>query len=304
MAILLVNIDNPATMALNEFYDYNGHCYALSCSRDREDGVAITFNDFYESTVATSQMSKIPVVFCRKEDEKLYIVGWYKSAEIHSKRRFVSLFLEGNIVANASDVVLLKQKKIIESVTANFMFRNYCVIEMEDGRYDKLAELIYVDADEKNKYTNVFTRYPYVHIELDGRAKKSYDVAIRYCESLAGNIMNDNCQGIAEIKALKLYAEEAVRLDKSKADGYYYLALANYQLGFVKDGMKAVERALTIEPEASDINALKANLLVSMGYFDTALELYQKAAQLDDDESELYLEYAQRVLQIKRQSQW
>ena len=62
MAILLVNIDNPATMALNEFYDYNGHCYALSCSRDREDGVAITFNDFYESTVATSQMSKIPVV--------------------------------------------------------------------------------------------------------------------------------------------------------------------------------------------------------------------------------------------------
>ena len=68
--------------------------------------------------------------------------------------------------------------------------------------------------------------------------------------------------------------------------------------------MKAVERALTIEPEASDINALKANLLVSMGYFDTALELYQKATQLDDDESELYLEYAQRVLQIKRQSQW
>ena len=203
-------------------------------------------------------------------------------------------------MANASDVVLLKQMKMIEGVTANFMFRNYCVIEMEDSRYDKLAELIYVDADE----TNVFTRYPYVHIELDGRAKKSYDVAIRYCGSLAGNIMNDNCQGIAEIKALKLYAEEAVRLDKSKADGYYYLALANYQLGFVKDGMKAVERALTIEPEASDINALKANLLVSRGYFDAALELYQKAAQLDSDESELYLEYAQRALQIKRQSQW
>ena len=68
--------------------------------------------------------------------------------------------------------------------------------------------------------------------------------------------------------------------------------------------MKAGERALTIEPEASDINALKANLLVSRGYFDAALELYQKAAQLDSDESELYLEYAQRALQIKRQSQW
>lgn len=296
MAILLVNIENTATMALNEFFDYNGHCYAVSTSRDCAEGVAITFNDFYDSTVAANKMTDIPVVFCHQSDDKLYIVGWYKSADIYSKVKQVSLFLEGNIVANASDVVVLREKRVVEGISCNFMFKNYCVIEMEDCRYDKLAELVYVE-DHKN---NAFVRYPYVHIDLDRKAKKNYDVAIRYCENIASAIMNDECQGITEIKALQLYAREAVEADRKASDGYYYLAMADYQLGFVKDGMKAVERALSIEKDAADIMALKANLLVSMGHYDAAIELYEKAMQADSDAAE---EYNCQITKVRRMQQ-
>ena len=51
--------------------------------------------------------------------------------------------------------------------------------------------------------------------------------------------------------------------------------------------MKAVEKALRLEPEASDIIAQKAAILVSMGYMDSAKELFQKAYELSGDESYL-----------------
>ena len=50
MAILAVKIDNLATLRMNEFFDYAGHCWALSRSRDGEDAVGAELEDFYEGT--------------------------------------------------------------------------------------------------------------------------------------------------------------------------------------------------------------------------------------------------------------
>ena len=38
-------------------------------------------------------------------------------------------------------------------------------------------------------------------------------------------------------------------LNGREADGYYYEAMADEQLGRVRQGMKAIEKALRIEPE-------------------------------------------------------
>ena len=48
MAILAVKIDNLATLRMNEFFDYAGHCWALSRSRSSEDAVGAELEDFYE----------------------------------------------------------------------------------------------------------------------------------------------------------------------------------------------------------------------------------------------------------------
>lgn len=298
MAILLVNIEDRASIALNEFFDYNGHCYALSNRRNNSEGVAISFNDFYDSTVATDKMSDVTVVFCEKQEDKIYVLGWYENAEIYSKSKQVSLFLRGNIIANSADVVRLNSPKYLEGLSGSFMFKNYNVIEMEDSRYDILTKLVY----SFDKKANAFVRYPYIHVELDPRAKRNYYVSIKYCESIASAIMSDRCQSLAEIKALYMYANEAMQADKSLADGYYYFAMACYQLGFTKEGIKAVEKALKIEPKAADITALKANILISMGHYEAAAELYGAAAKLDAENENDYLELEKRALDIKYQN--
>ena len=99
--------------------------------------------------------------------------------------------------------------------------------------------------------------------------------------------MNDSCRGIEELAELRVYAKLATERNRGDADGFYYLAMACYQLGFLKDAMKAVEKALRLEPEASDIIAQKAAILVSMGYMDSAKKLFQKAYELSGDESYL-----------------
>lgn len=320
MAILLVNIEDEASMALNEFFDYAGHCYALSCRRDQAEGLAISLHDFYDSTVATKRMREIPVVFCEKKDAAIRIVGWYKKADIYSRSKHISPFLQGNIVANASEVVRLSKPIQIEEIYADFTSQNYNVIEMEDSRYDKLAELVYTEPSQffcGHKIENNFARYPYVHINMDPAAKRNYTNALQYCESLAEAIMNDECQGIFEIKALELYARELINADRNSADGYYYLAMACYQLGLVKEAMKAIERAIRLEKEASDLKALKANILVSMGHYDAAIELYRLAAETliaeakgaDKDEAaeleelaDQYIGQEKRALSIKHQN--
>ena len=104
MAILAVKIDNLATLRMNEFFDYAGHCWALSRSRDREDAVGAELEDFYEGTVRSGHIEGVPVVFIHGNQA----VGWYISATVYRYIRHPSLFLEGNICADTRNVRLLK----------------------------------------------------------------------------------------------------------------------------------------------------------------------------------------------------
>ena len=80
--------------------------------------------------------------------------------------------------------------------------------------------------------------------------------------------MEDRCQGLGTVKALEELALEATRLSAGNVNGWYYLAMANYQLGFVRKGLKAIDRAVRLEPEADDLLAMKGNLLVSNSCFE------------------------------------
>lgn len=62
-----------------------------------------------------------------------------------------------------------------------------------------------------------------------------------------------------------------------EADGYYYEAMADEQLGRVRQGMKAIEKALRIEPEAADLMAVKGQLLVGMNRNEAAAQWFHKA---------------------------
>ncbi|MEI3339735.1 MAG: hypothetical protein V8R80_07125 [Eubacterium sp.] len=101
--------------------------------------------------------------------------------------------------------------------------------------------------------------------------------------------MNDECQGIGEIKALEQYAKKAVSLNGKDADGYYYLAMACWQLGFRKGWHEGHQKAEQMEPEAADILAQKAALLVSMGHVIPGAELYEEAASRSREEEYLLM---------------
>ena len=47
MAILVVRIEDASTLLMNEFFDYNGRCYALTRSRKENTDVCINLEDFY-----------------------------------------------------------------------------------------------------------------------------------------------------------------------------------------------------------------------------------------------------------------
>ena len=63
MAILVVRIEDVSTLLMNEFFDYNGRCYALTRSRKENTDVCINLEDFYEGTVQSESLEDIPVVF-------------------------------------------------------------------------------------------------------------------------------------------------------------------------------------------------------------------------------------------------
>lgn len=46
MAILVVRIEDVSTLLMNEFFDYNGRCYALTRSRKENTDVCINLEDF------------------------------------------------------------------------------------------------------------------------------------------------------------------------------------------------------------------------------------------------------------------
>lgn len=285
MAILVIKIEDISTLFMNEFFDYDGNCYGLTRSRMQNSEKCINLEDFYDGTVRSTEMGHVPVVFVIERDEHFYVAGWYREAVVYRNICRPSFFLEGNVKADARDVWLLPESERQYGLDCRFGRNLYEVIESDDSRYQPLLTWIMSYSGK-----NAFLRYAFVDISIDGRARRDYDFCIEKCTRLAQNLMGDNCKDIREIKALETYAQQASILNSRAADGYYYLAMASHQLGQVKKGIKAVEKALKLEPEASDILAMKGNLLVSMGYTEEAAELFHRAWQTEGDEDYLILE--------------
>ncbi len=278
MAILAVKIDNWATLRMNEFFDYAGHCWALSRSREKEDAVGAELEDFYEATVRSGHIEGIPVVFIYENQ----VVGWYTSAIVYRYIRHPALFLEGNVCADTRDVRLLKQPTAIEGMEFP-KNKNYLVIETGDVRYLPLKTLI-------SESRGPFDVVDYAKTATDSRArnigrKDRVKVLLQKCEIFAGEIMEDRCQGIGTVKGLAELALEVTRMAADNVNGWYYLAMAYYQLGIVRKGLKAIDKAIRLEPDGDDLLVLKGNLLVSNGCFEEALRCYEEACAINPEDS-------------------
>ncbi len=309
MAILAVKIDNLATLRMNEFFDYAGHCWALSRSRDREDAVGAELEDFYEGTVQSGHIDGVPVIFVYENQ----IVGWYETAVVYRYIRHPSLFLEGNICADTRNVRLLKcpapvGKRIFgdESTGLDFVRnKNYLVIESGDMRYNPLKKML-------NEAQGPFETVDYAKAVTDRRVRlfgqvnrtaglkkmaaskkpgrssgttERIEGLLKGCGIFAAEIMEDCCRDIGTVKALGELALSVTRLSAANVNGWYYLAMANYQLGFVRKGLKAIDRAIRLEPDGDDLLVMKGNLLVSNSCFEEALRCYEQAYAINPEDS-------------------
>ena len=329
MAILAVKIENQATLKMNEFFDYNGRCYALARSRTKNCAIGAELEDFYECTVLSDWIESVPVVFlCDKAGDKAgdgagagsdgpYICGWYKEAKIYRRVFHPSLFLEGNICARSTDAVLLSDSGQIPAASAfpamSWTFRDklYRVIEDDEEGYEALEKLL------KGSHPQALPiRYELVSSAIDkGRihrlpadyqretkkkpsAKEAAQLQCDYClgesENYAIRLMTDRCESIADIKTLREFSDMAATFVKDETDAHYYKALAEEHLGFIREGLKSVNRALKLEPDGADIIALKANLLADSGNYEAAIGLYDESYAISGDES--YLLMKGRVL--------
>lgn len=282
MAILAVRIEDENSLKLNEFFDYDGKCYALTRSRESSDKTCIDLADFYEGTARDSVIRDVPVIFVLDEKERDNLIcGWYRRADIYREIRRPSLFLEGNVCCLSGEAVLLP---IADRMHLPEGFRDslYHVFEEDDADYDYLKRLT-----ESWSGENDCLRADHIRIAVEPSCRRSYEACIEKCSDLAQQIMSDACEDIRAMKSLEAYASRAVTLSGRAADGHYYLAMACYQLGKVKAGMKAVERALRIEPDAADIIALKGNLLISMQYISEGAAHFHEAWQISGDEDYL-----------------
>lgn len=282
MAILLVKVERKESLPLNEFFDYNGFCYAISRDRDRQGDSAIKMDDFFEASIKTQELEGITVIFTAEYEGENVIVGWYRSATVFKEVKRPSLFLEGNIVARSSDVVLLPENRRDIKVQWQRKDRNYDIVELEDRRYDDLLRKIAAYGGD-----NAFLRYPYVEAKMIPSAIKSVEACNEACEYYASNLLNNTCKGIAEIKMLELYGKKLSEMAPKSADGFYYLAMAQCQLGFPKKAIKSIEKAIKLEPDASDLIAQKGLILCSMDYNKPAADSFAQAYELSHDESYL-----------------
>ena len=99
MAILLVKIPEQATLPMNEFFDYDGVCWALSRSRYAGGRECIRLEDFYDSDVRAEEIGPVTVLFvCKEEktredgwimleedseeDVRWLAAGWYREAKV------------------------------------------------------------------------------------------------------------------------------------------------------------------------------------------------------------------------------
>lgn len=312
MAILLVKIPEQATLPMNEFFDYDGVCWALSRSRYAGGRECIHLEDFYDSDVRAEEIGPVTVLFvCKEEkaqedgwimleedsgeDVRWLAAGWYRDAKVFRQLQLPSLFLEGNICADARNVVLLPpdQRFPVECRfrhSSGFFSRReeetfYEVVESMDSRHDDLLKQI-----NSYKGANAFLSYAQVQARPESGVLSSYDTCIERCSEIAQALMADQCSDIREIKEMQLCAEKAASLRRNDPDGHYYLAMACYQLGQVRKAVKAVGKALALEPDASDIMALKASILVSMGHIPEAAQLFHAAWLEEGDEDYLIME--------------
>lgn len=285
MAILLVKIEDTASLALNEFFDYNGHCYALAGSRSGDQKDRFRMEEFYEATMDTEVLEEIPVFFVTGEGAKATLLGWYKKARITRKVRSISLFLEGNVEATASDVVLLPEENRRISIEWQTPGQLYEVVEEEDMRHGKLKGLLKTEPEK-----NAFLRYAFAPVKLEPKLIKQPDACLEYCSRLAEVLLNNQCQDISEIKLLEQYARKVTEKKRNDPDGYYYHALACCHLGFFKEGIKSVQKAIELEPEAADLKALKGMLLVEKAYYKDSATCLREAYEKTHEEEYLLLE--------------
>lgn len=284
MAILLVKISDERSLALNEFYDYCGCCYASTRSREKMDGKVIDMSSFYDAAINTKSLRDIPVVFVSNE-ESASVFGWYKKAEIFSEMQTPSLFLQGNIKAYATDCLWIPKKGQSYKVKCFLKDQLYEVIEEEDQRFLFLKQLMgnYCGNNQMIRYHSAI---PYTIPQ----AMQKIEICKTVCEKWANLVSAEECRDIRDIKTLEVYAKKMCEKDRKNPDGYYYLALACYQLGFIKEGLKQINKALQLERGASDLMALKGLLLVSKGHIDSAAECLHDAFMKSQYEGYLLLE--------------
>lgn len=285
MAILVVRIEDVSTLLMNEFFDYNGRCYALTRSRKENTDVCINLEYFYEGTVQSESLEDIPVVFVKAQDGGWAVIGYYKRAEVCKKIMRPSLFLEGNIRADVREAWLFSEDERKQIFAAHFGERYYEVVEDDDARYQPLMACM-----TDNPGQNSLLRYDCVDIFLQSTIRNQYEACLAECERLASALMCETCTDLREIKRLEVCGRQAAVLNGREADGYYYEAMADEQLGRVRQGMKAIEKALRIEPEGADLMALKGQLLVGMGKADAAAQWFHKAWYESGDDDYLMLE--------------
>lgn len=285
MAILLIRIEDTASLMLNEFFDYNGHVFALAGSREEEKREEFRMEEFYEATMDTDVLEDVPVFFVAGEGAATVVIGWYKKAKISRKIQNVSLFLEGNVEAAISDAVLLPEKDRKTKIQWQTPGQLYEVVEEEDMRFDLLKTLLQKEPEE-----NAVLRYAYTPVKLDPKLVKQPDICLKYCSTLAQLLVQDQCQDISEIKLLEQYAKKVTEKKRKDPDGYYYHALACCHLGFFREGIRSVQKALELEPEAADLAALKGMLLFEKCYYEDSAACFRQAYEQSGEEEYLLME--------------
>lgn len=279
MAMMAVRLEDEASILMNEFFDYHGFCYALSASRNGHRSECAALEDFYECTVQTTWLDDIPVVFILNDQ----VIGWYKKARIYRENQVVSVFLEGNICAKTLDAVLLPKASRISGKDFNLQSAYYEIIENDDERYALwMRRIKSVTKGLPVRYELADTFYSQDKLRLLSSANRNHEklnYCIERCTYYARRLMEDQCQDIREPKTMLLYARQAVIYDRESVDAWYYQAMACEQLGFIKDGLKAIEKALTMEPDADDLMALKGHLLFAKKEYLAATQCYEAAWQ-------------------------
>ncbi len=308
MAVLAVRIEDEGTLKFNEFFDYNGNCWGLSKSRRSLSDTGIALEDFYQCTVLTDWVQDIPVIFLYEDpsDKIMKVCGWYKKAKIWRKVHHPCLFLEGNICARTLDAVFLPENtrpgavSPLPRLAGDFGDSMYRVIEDDEDGYELLKNMM----EKPWKMENIRFDLAASHMDkarvrregvrLTAPGEKDirrgeYEACIQKCMDYGQMLMDDRCSDIGDIKTLRDFARMAVTLRPGLADGYYYEAMADEHLGFVKEGLKAVNKALNLEPDGADLLALKANLLIGLKDYSQAAQLYQESFDISGDEGYLLM---------------